>query len=426
MSLAETLQRAPANRVGQILGESRLRTGVDLETIAQMSNFTVGELSDIEAGHRSPDSKLIAQVSSVYDANCGLVMPERRALLIDLSAGQISADGHVMPLASASEDHVLEQYLSLVYAMRRREPGSRLPLRDEDMAILASSLSWREADVVDQLNRAMGIVESSRGRLRAWIRNHLWLSAAGGAFSALSVGTLLLSTGDASAGAEAMENVEPEPEPGSVLGRLILPASVSFTDGPSESVTVEAAVVDSSVVESIVVDSSVVDDESATARVEETAVLEPAPAVDPLAEIGAQAEALLPAPIEVLIPGWTVTYLPERAGYRGLTFHETKAIEVYVQNNDTAESLAEIVAHEVGHAVDISRLNNADRLAWLDERGIQDHAWWPATAAPDFQFGAGDFAEAFAVWAVGDQSNSEIAGQPTAAQLQVLEALTGL
>ena len=52
----------PANRLGQLLAEARLRNGADLAELAYRSDgrFTVGELSDLEAGHRLLDERLIA------------------------------------------------------------------------------------------------------------------------------------------------------------------------------------------------------------------------------------------------------------------------------------------------------------------------------------------------------------------------------
>ena len=85
--------------------------------------------------------------------------------------------------------------------------------------------------------------------------------------------------------------------------------------------------------------------------------------------------------------------------------------------------MASILAHEIGHAVDVTYLNGSDRDEWLEVRGIEDSPWWADAFASDFQSGAGDFAEAFAVWAVGDISSPEIAGQPSQAQINVLLGL---
>ena len=82
-----------------------------------------------------------------------------------------------------------------------------------------------------------------------------------------------------------------------------------------------------------------------------------------------------------------------------------------------------ILAHELGHAIDVTHLHNGDREDWQDARQINGAPWWPDAYASDFQSGAGDFAEAFAYWALKDPSSSQIAGTPTPAQLAVLEQI---
>ncbi len=61
---------------------------------------------------------------------------------------------------------------------------------------------------------------------------------------------------------------------------------------------------------------------------------------------------------------------------------------------------------------------------WLDLRGIDSAPWWPDNRAADFATGAGDFAESFAAWQVGDASfRSELGEPPSDAELLLLEQL---
>lgn len=103
-----------------------------------------------------------------------------------------------------------------------------------------------------------------------------------------------------------------------------------------------------------------------------------------------------------------------------MTYPFENTIDIFVRDGDSPELVASIVAHEIGHALDVTYMNGNDRDTWLEVRGIQDAPWWADAYASDFQSGAGDFAEAFAVWAVDDQSSSQIAGQPTQEQLNVM------
>lgn len=126
------------------------------------------------------------------------------------------------------------------------------------------------------------------------------------------------------------------------------------------------------------------------------------------------------------LPGWELRFLDGRSGYRGLTYPEASVIEVFVRPGDTAEGLAHVVAHELGHAVDVSRLSDADRAEWAAARGYGSQApWWVASGGSDFASGAGDFAESFAFWqAAGGQWFGDLAGPPNPAQVGLLARLT--
>ena len=128
------------------------------------------------------------------------------------------------------------------------------------------------------------------------------------------------------------------------------------------------------------------------------------------------------------LPGWTLHFADARSGYRGLTFVERRAIEVYVRPGDSPEKVAQIVAHELGHAVDLTHLNAAGRAAWLAARGLPaSTVWYPGRSGEsDFGVGAGDFAESFA-WMLAPQVqwSGRLAPPPTFAQGLMLAVLIG-
>ena len=112
------------------------------------------------------------------------------------------------------------------------------------------------------------------------------------------------------------------------------------------------------------------------------------------------------------LPTWSIDFLPANAGLRGLTRTQERRIEIYVRDTDTAWELARVIAHELGHAVDLSHLDIDDRRAWRLLRGIDDQTpWWPDDGRADFATVAGDFAECFASWQVGSSSLSQVAGR---------------
>lgn len=125
-----------------------------------------------------------------------------------------------------------------------------------------------------------------------------------------------------------------------------------------------------------------------------------------------------------ILPGWSIAFLPERAGLRGLTKVDERRIEIFVRDADTADSLARIVAHELGHALDVELNSTSDRERWRAVRGVgADVEWWPGNAMSDFETLAGDFAEAVATWLTGSPSQSRVAPPPGPAALAVLAEL---
>lgn len=382
--VAQPTTIVPANRLGQLLAEARLRNGHDLAELADRSAglFTVGELSDLEAGHRLLDDAVVASVTSLYELDCGPIIPQRARLTIDLDQNLVTAAGRALPLDSTERDHIIDRYLSLVYVLRNRRPGTAVPLRQEDLAILAASLAERTELIEEQL---LAVMESGSEPVHAlvrWFKSRLWVPGAGALVGAVSIGTLVMINSDAATVEPAATDARnPDPNPGRRLAGLPLVE----TRAPGASATITE--------------------------------------LDPLAELGASAEALLPFDWRQVLPEWRVRYLPSDPGYRGLTYPYDRTIEMYVRASDTPESLAGILAHELGHAIDVTHFDDDDRGRWVEARGIADSPWWPTAYASDFDTGAGDFAESFAYWAVDDPNSSRIAGVPDADQLAVIEEL---
>jgi len=126
------------------------------------------------------------------------------------------------------------------------------------------------------------------------------------------------------------------------------------------------------------------------------------------------------------LPGWSIVFRPARTGLRGLTKVEERRIEVYVRDSDSADSILRIIAHELGHAVDVELNSPSDRERWRAVRGVGPTvAWWPGNAVSDFDTLAGDFAEAFATLLTGSVSQSRVAPPPGPAELAVLAEKVG-
>ncbi|MEO5840010.1 MAG: hypothetical protein ABIQ73_27915 [Acidimicrobiales bacterium] len=139
---------------------------------------------------------------------------------------------------------------------------------------------------------------------------------------------------------------------------------------------------------------------------------------------GADAMALIAFAWRRTLPGWSIAFLPSRAGLRGLTKVDDRRIEIYVRDGDSPASLARVVAHELGHAIDVALNSPADRDRWRAVRGVAPTvSWWPGNAVSDFDTLAGDFAEAFATMLTGSVSLSHVAPSPGPAELAVLAEL---
>ena len=139
---------------------------------------------------------------------------------------------------------------------------------------------------------------------------------------------------------------------------------------------------------------------------------------------GVEAMALIEFPWRRTLPRWSIAFLPARVGLRGLTRVDDRRIEIYVRDADSATSLARVVAHELGHAVDVELNSSGDRERWRAVRGAPASvSWWPGNAVSDFDTLAGDFAEAFATMLTGSVSLSRVAPVPGPAALAVLAEL---
>jgi hypothetical protein len=123
------------------------------------------------------------------------------------------------------------------------------------------------------------------------------------------------------------------------------------------------------------------------------------PAIESVAESGL---ALIRYPWRSELEGWTISFLEPRGRASGYTWSSDKRIEIFVKDTDDGARVARVLAHELGHAVDVTLNTGDERRAWLEEREApKGTPWWPGSGLPDFESGAGDFAEVFAAWQVG-------------------------
>lgn len=401
--MSEDLTLVPPARLGALLTEQRTLQGITIDELRERSGLALSadELRRIEQGQLSLSDDQIHRLMVAYDAGSGPLVPERSELIVDLHHGAVFAGPNtkVLPV-EASVDDVLGRYLSLLYLMRDMEPGGKLVLRGEDMDVLSRAL---ERSVVEVEHRLFELMVP--GDVGGWfhrVRHRLTVPAAGILVGLTTVGSLVLVQFPAgqrpSVGAVETDTVAAETLPSS-------PQTESAAAAP------EVVVID--------VNDAELAPAVAVVRVNDGADITFEPG-DPRST-GVAAESIISYPYRSHLPGWQIEYAGPRDGYRGNTNTVTRTITIYVGTNDTPISVAGVLAHEIGHALDVMYLDESARSTWLDARGI-DAGWWPDSGANDFQVGAGDFAEGVAALIAESPSDSE-SGAFSAADLAMVQEM---
>lgn len=118
---------------------------------------------------------------------------------------------------------------------------------------------------------------------------------------------------------------------------------------------------------------------------------------------------------------YSVVFEGHLDGILGVTDNSNNTITIYVRDGQTTASIARVIAHELGHAVDFSLLNWAERANYVSIRGLPTDTWYPCNMCEDYASPAGDFAEVFAYWLLGPGDfRSMMAGEPSLDQLNAL------
>ncbi len=449
-------------RLGAILRAQRESDSRTLEEMARSGGgaFLASDLEAFERGRKKLDDATATALAEVYGLSQGPLLPFRSKLVIDLDAGTVEAGDQTATLAkAASPDQILARYLAMVQVLRAWSPGQPFPLRADDLDVLGTSLDLAPATVEQRLRELLVLPEISVTARR--LRRALIFPAAGLLVGTTAVGALILVVQQSdTAGQLAAPQAQPVQVAVSALASSPLlapitqavPAAVA-QPAPETSIT-EPELLSEAVLEPaevLVAPPTATDAELAPAPAEvvNPVVVDPpvqievAPEVDlalgivvelgepvvveapdeGLAQRGAAAENLIAYPWQTLLSDWTVEYLPSAPGLAGNTNVPSKTISIYLSDGQAAEQIAGILAHEVGHALDITYLDDAARQQWLDARGASDVSWWPTDGLNDFSVGSGDFAEAVAATFANSPSTSFLSGPLTAAHFDLVRQL---
>jgi hypothetical protein len=149
----------------------------------------------------------------------------------------------------------------------------------------------------------------------------------------------------------------------------------------------------------------------------------PAPSNDPQAR-GEQALARINYPWQKF--GYTISFEPGQPTYLGLTDSGTRVVHIYVRNNESLDTLARTIGHELGHVLDFTMTSDDERSQYIAIRGINAtvDTWYGCNACEDYSTAAGDWAETFQYWLFGPgQYFSKMGPPPDANQLAQLGAI---
>lgn len=383
--MASELTLVPPRRLGVLLLERRLAAGTTIDELAARSGgrYRVSDLIDVEQGRRFLADDTVAELARLYQVDVSTVVPARSVLVVDLDAGSLGVDHEVLSLPDGGDlDTVLDRYLALLHLLRGTRPGTRLPLREADLDALAMAL---EGSVTQIERRLAALMLAGGGRQYPSLRERLAVPAAGLLVGLTTVGALVLI---------------PAPHPPGPTLHDVGAAALTSTTGAG--VTGGAELGPATRVER--------DFSAAGSRADEEAV-----------RVGLAALEMVSWPWQQHLPGWTVRIAGPDSGLRGNTNIPSRTVTVHVRPGDTPESVAGVLAHELGHAIDVTWLGEAERNRWLQARGM-DGPWWVEAGAADFHVGSGDFAEAVAALLVGSPSKATH-GPFTDAQLDLARQL---
>lgn len=163
----------------------------------------------------------------------------------------------------------------------------------------------------------------------------------------------------------------------------------------------------------------------ATGKEAENPALVAAPVERDVGQRGTDALALVGYEPEAV--GYSVTFLPAKRGIQGRTLRIPQRIEIFVREHQNDRSIAFVIAHELGHAIDFEFGTPERRRRWVEARRIDPGlSWFGCETCEDRSTPAGDFAESFAAWRVGPEPDfdSGLGPPPNQEQVALLEELS--
>ncbi len=164
--------------VGRQLRQVRRKQGLSRAEVARSAGLTRRELAAYERGRiLIPESDLWCLAGS-----CGVdvneLLPDRTPLRIGSGLSSLAMGDSIRRLREPGQPSgLLREYLSMIYELRNLPPGSRIPLRESDLATLADALGGTPDVIEERLVELVGASHEEAARLRAMILPPLSLSS---------------------------------------------------------------------------------------------------------------------------------------------------------------------------------------------------------------------------------------------------------
>lgn len=184
---------APPERVGLLLAEARTRRGLRLDDVSERlgNRLDATELMALESGVLRVAPEDLAALTTLYGVEPGDLVPPRDHLVIDLCEGYLRAGPDIALLTDGvGRTEVLRRYLEMVWEMRSVEPGTMVPLRDDDLAALQVQLGADGERIERELRALMDAPRPDRGPRRRV------LVGLGAALALVTGGVLMWQNGD--------------------------------------------------------------------------------------------------------------------------------------------------------------------------------------------------------------------------------------
>jgi transcriptional regulator with XRE-family HTH domain len=179
ISSPSMLSLVPGRRLGALLKQRREMHGYTLDDMARRSvgQFTVMELAGIEAGEANLDDDSLEALSLLYEFNSTPPIPQRSRLII-ASDEEIPVAVGLEPDDPETSHLVMSRYLALLYLLRNLSVGDDLPLRGDDLAVLADAYGLSAEDVAAKLGALVSNLEELADQVER-LRRRLVVPAAG-------------------------------------------------------------------------------------------------------------------------------------------------------------------------------------------------------------------------------------------------------